>query len=566
MSSAPVSVNNGSSVYENGKNGHRVQVFPQDEYNATLVSNTHPPEWQNPEPAPVYNMVVIGGGSAGLLAAVAAAGLGAKTAVIERHLLGGDCLNTGCVPSKTIIRSAKVVGDLKLAAELGVSVPSGVKVDFGAVMARMRRIRADLSHHDSAYRFKELGIDLFLGEASFAGRNSVNVAGKTLNFKKAMVATGSRAMVLPIDGLADAGFLTNETFFSLTELPDRMAVIGGGPIGSELAQALQRLGCEVTLFDILPQVLGREDRDAAQIVEQAMRRDGVKMVLEAQIGRVEKNGQSKVIHFEQDGQADSVSVDEILVAVGRVPNVEGLNLEAAGVAYNRKGIEVNDFLETTNPNIYAAGDVGLKYQFTHTADASARLVLQNALFMGRKKVSQLTIPWCTYTAPEVAHVGMYPADAEAAGIDIETFVQKFDRIDRAVADGEEEGFVKVHVKKGTDQIVGATIVARHAGDIISEITTAMVGGLGLKTLSQVIHPYPTQAEAIRKVADAYNRTRLTPTVGNLFSRWFAFNRNYNIDPITQQLPAKAPSKSLLPVALLAVFSAVAFYFLSNSKK
>lgn len=506
------------------QNGPGVQLWPQDEYNATLLANAHPPEWQNPQPAPVYNLVIIGGGSAGLLAAVAAAGLGAKTAVIERHLLGGDCLNTGCVPSKTVIRSAKMLGDVKLAAELGVAMPPGVKADFGAVMARMRRVRAGLSRHDSAYRFKELGIDLFLGEARFASRISIQVADATLTFKKAMIATGSRAMVPPIEGLAEAGYLTNETFFSLTELPGRMAVIGAGPIGSELAQALQRLGGQVTLFDILPQVLGREDREAARIVEQAMRRDGVELALEASVKRVAQQGSEKVIHYEQHRQARSISVDEILVAAGRAPNLEGLNLEAAGVTYHKKGIEVNDYLQTTNPNIYAAGDVGLKYQFTHTADASARLVLQNALFMGRKKMSRLVIPWCTYTDPEVAHVGLYPAEAEAAGLAIDTFVQPFSQVDRAIADGEEAGFVKIHVKKGTDRIVGATIVARHAGEIISEITTAMVSGVGLKTLAQVIHPYPTQAEAMRKVADAYNRTRLTPTVKGLFERWFAFRR------------------------------------------
>jgi pyruvate/2-oxoglutarate dehydrogenase complex dihydrolipoamide dehydrogenase (E3) component len=524
MSSTQVSIKHGKSVQELSQNGHGVQVLPADEYNSTLIANAHPPDWQNPEPAPVYNLVVIGGGSAGLLAAVAAAGLGAKVALIERHLLGGDCLFAGCIPSKTVIRSAKVLGDLSRAAELGISIPTGAKADFGAVMARMRRIRAGLSYHDSAQRFTDEGVDVFLGEGRFTGHNSVEVAGARLKFKKAIIATGSRPMTLPIEGLLEAGYLTNETFFSLTERPDRLAVIGAGPLGSELAQAMQRLGCQVTVFDILPQVLGREDREAAQLVEQAMRRDGIELLLEAKSNRVVKQGPAKIIHFEQHGQEQSVIVDEILVAAGRAPDVEGLNLEAAGVAYTKKGVEVNDYLQTTNPNIYAAGDVGLKYQFTHTADASARLVLQNALFLGRKKVSALTIPWCTYTDPEVAHVGLYPAEAEAAGMAIDTFVQPFDKVDRAVADGEEEGFVKIHLKKGTDQIVGATIVARHAGEIISEITTAMVGGLGLKTLTQVIHPYPTQAEAIRKVADAYNRTRLTPTVKGLFSRWFAFNR------------------------------------------
>jgi pyruvate/2-oxoglutarate dehydrogenase complex dihydrolipoamide dehydrogenase (E3) component len=566
MSSTQPFLKNNTLAQRPSQNGHGVQVVPTDKYNAILVANTHPPDWQNPEPAPVYNLVVIGGGSAGLLAAVGAAGLGAKVALIERHLLGGDCLNTGCVPSKTIIRSAKAMGDLKLADDLGIEIPPGVKAYFGAVMERMRRIRAGLSYHDSAQRFTDEGVDVFLGEGRFTGRDTIEVAGATLRFKSAVVATGSRAAVPPIEGLAEAGYLTNETFFSLTERPNRMAIIGAGPIGSELAQAMQRLGCQVTVFDMLPQVLGREDREAAKLVEQAMRHDGVEFVLEAKLKRVVKQGADKVVHYEQHGQEQSLVVDEILVAAGRVPNVERLNLKVAGVAYHKKGIEVNDYLQTTNPIIYAAGDVGLKYQFTHTADASARLVLQNALFLGRKKMSALTIPWCTYTDPEVAHVGLYPADAEAAGIAIDTFVQPFSKVDRAVADGEEAGFVKIHVKQGSDQIVGATIVARHAGEIISEITTAMVGGLGLKILTQVIHPYPTQAEAIRKVADSYNRTRLTPTVQSLFTRWFAFNRTFNFAPAAQQLQAQVSSKPALSIAGFTVLSTLAYYLWSMGQK
>lgn len=503
---------------------HPVKVLPKDEYNAILVANTHPPDWRNPKPKSLYNFVVIGGGSAGLLAAAAAAGMGARVALIEKHLLGGDCLNTGCVPSKTFIRSAKLIGDLKQAAELGVTIPEGVKADFGDVMARVRRIRAHISHHDSVQRFTDLGIDVFLGEAQFSGADSLEIGGATLKFKKCVIATGSRARYLPIEGLQEAGFLTNETFFSLTEQPSEIAIIGGGPIGSELGQALQRLGSQVTIFDISPQILGREDRDAAQVVEGAMRRDGLSLILSASLKRVSQKAGRKVIHFEHNGQEKSLAVDEILLSAGRAPNVEGLALERAGIAYHKRGLEVNDYLQTTNPNVYGAGDVCLKYQFTHTADAAARIVLQNALFKGRKKFSTLTIPWCTYTDPEIAHVGLYPADAEAAGISIQTFTQPFSEIDRAMADGEEEGFVKIHVKKGSDKIVGATIVARHAGEMISEITTAMVGDIGLKTIAQVIHPYPTQAEAIRKLGDAYNRTRLNRGVKVLFKSWFGLQR------------------------------------------
>lgn len=536
---------------------HQVDVYPKDEHNATLVANVHPPDWQNPNPAPIYNLVVIGGGSAGLLAVAAAAGMGAKVALVEKELLGGDCLITGCVPSKTVIRSAKAMGDLRMAKELGIIVPKGVKVDFGAVMERMRRIRAHISHHDSVYRFTDLNVDVFLGAGNFSGPNTITVGGKTLKFKKAVIATGSRARIPAIKGLQEAGYITNETFFSLTERPERVAVIGAGPIGSELGQSLQRLGSQVTILDMGSQILMREDKDAAEIVQQAMLDDGVELVFNVKLNEITKKGNNKILHFEHQGEEKTLAVDEILVSAGRTPNVE-INLEAAGINYHKRGVEVNDFLQTTNPNVYAAGDVCLKYQFTHTADAAARIVLQNALFKGRKKFSALTIPWCTYTDPEIAHVGMYPHDAEAAGFEIETFTQSFAEIDRAMADGEEDGFVKVHVKKGNDKIVGATIVARHAGEMISEITTAMVGNVGLKTLAQVIHPYPTQAEAIKKVADAYNRTRFTPTVQKAFLKWFAFNRRKeNPPPTTNITGAIEKSKGIKkPFALGALLAAL----------
>jgi pyruvate/2-oxoglutarate dehydrogenase complex dihydrolipoamide dehydrogenase (E3) component len=350
------------------------------------------------------------------------------------------------------------------------------------------------------------------------------VNGQTIEFKKAVIATGSRPADLPIPGLAEVGYITNETFFQLTERPLRLAVIGAGPIGSELAQAMQRFGTQVTVFDILPQVLGREDADAAAILQAKMEKDGLDLCLGASINKIRQTDAGKIIEFTLDGQEKSILVDEILLAVGRRPNVESLDLEAALVEYTKKGVAINDHLQTTNKNIYAAGDVALKYQFTHTADAAARIVLQNALFLGRKKFSDLTIPWVTYTDPEVAHVGLYPVEAEEQGIEIDTFTTYLKDIDRGRADGEETGFVKIHVKKGSDKILGATIVASHAGDMISEVTLAMVGGLGLSTIQQVIHPYPTLAEAIRKTADAWNRTRLTPTVAKLFDKWLAWTR------------------------------------------
>jgi pyruvate/2-oxoglutarate dehydrogenase complex dihydrolipoamide dehydrogenase (E3) component len=531
-------------------------VMPEDKYNTVLISNVHPADWINPEPTGRYNLVVIGGGSAGLVCAIGAAGLGAKVALVERHFLGGDCLNVGCVPSKTVIRSAKLVGEMQSAGEFGLSFPGGVEVDFGAVMERVRRVRSEISDHDSAGRLQKLGIDLFLGEGRFTGHSTLEVGGKTLTFKKAVIATGSRPMDLSIPGLAEAGYLTNETVFNLTGQPGHLAIIGAGPIGAELAQAFRRLGSEVTVFDILSQVLGREDRDAAEIVEAALRREGVNLILDAGIKQISSDNRQKTFHYEHDGQANKISVDEILVAAGRSPNVESLNLEAAGVVYHKKGVEVNDFLQTSNPNIFAAGDVAQKYQFTHTADATARIVLQNALFMGRKKLSALTVPWVTYTDPEVAHVGLYPAEAESVGIAVDTFLQPLRGVDRAAADGDTEGFVKVHVEQGTDRIVGATIVARHAGEMISEITTAMVGGIGLKTLATVIHPYPTQAEAIKKVADAYNRTRLTPAVKSAFEKWLTITNDTRLEEPVVRIAASAIVATLVTAVFVGAFKTV----------
>ncbi len=503
------------------------EVSPLDEHNQELVANVRPSDWVNPEPAGRYNLVVIGAGSAGLVAAAGAAGLGAKVALVERHLLGGDCLNYGCVPSKAVIRSSRMAAEMRRAGDFGVKPAAEVAVDFPLVMARMRRLRAGLSKHDSARRFRDLGVDVFLGQARFSGRHTVEVAGQTLRFKKAVIATGGRAVRPRIAGLDEAGYLTNETVFSLTERPRRLLVMGGGPIGCEFSQAFQRLGCQVTLLHKYDRIMNREDPDAAAIIQKTFVREGINLILQASPVRVAKTDAGKTVYYEQDGQEKAIEVDEILIGAGRAPNVEGLNLEAAGVNYEGgkgRGVMVNDRLQTSNPHIYAAGDICLPYQFTHLADASARIVIQNALFFGGKKLSALTIPWCTYTDPEVAHVGLSAANAIKQGLAIQTFLKPFQEVDRAILDGEDQGFVKIHVKAGTDTILGATIVARHAGEMISEITTAMQSRTGLGTLAAVIHPYPTQAEAIRQTGDLYNRTRLTPFVKNLLTRYLAWRR------------------------------------------
>jgi pyruvate/2-oxoglutarate dehydrogenase complex dihydrolipoamide dehydrogenase (E3) component len=489
-----------------------------DAWDQALRRNVHPDDWTNPQPAPVYDLVVVGGGTAGLISASGAAGVGAKVALVEREHLGGDCLNVGCVPSKALLRSAHVVAEIRDAERFGVRVPGEATVDFTRVMTRMREVRASISPVDSAERYsKELGIDVFLGEARFTGPTRLEVGGATLRFKKAVVATGARPFVPPIDGLADAGYLTNETVFDLTELPRRLLVLGGGPIGCELSQAFRRFGSQVTLVEMGPQFLAREDPDAAALVEAAFARDGIDVRLSTTVTKVVSQDATRLVTLERDGHSSTITADAILVAVGRVPNVEGLGLEDAGVEFDtRRGVVVDDHLRSTNRRIFAAGDSCMQHKFTHAADYAARIVIRNALFFGRQKLSDLTIPWCTYTSPEIAHVGLYPHDAQAQGLEIDTFVRELSEVDRAIAEGDTAGFVKIHTRKGSDRIVGATIVARHAGDLISEVSVAMAAGMGLGGLSNVIHPYPTQADAIRQVGGAYMRTRLTPTVARVF--------------------------------------------------
>ena len=500
-------------------------LLPLDEHNRQLQHNTHPTDWVNPTPNGRYNLVVIGAGTAGLVTAAGAAGLGAKVALIEKHLTGGDCLNVGCVPSKALIRCARAAADARRGASFGVKVGGQVEVDFPAVMERMRRLRAEISPNDSVYRFRNMGIDVFLGSARFSGANTVEVNGQKLLYSRAVIATGARAIAPPIKGLAEAGYLTNETVFSLTELPRRLAVIGGGPIGCEMAQSFARFGSQVTLIEADKQILIREDYEAARRVEAALVHDGVKIVCGGKAAEVCRQGDERTILLDCNGQRHEITVDAILVGVGRAPNVEGLDLEAVGVQYDKRtGVTVDDRLRTTNKRIYAAGDICSKYKFTHTADALARIVIQNAMFFGRAKASALTVPWCTYTDPEIAHVGMYERDAEAAGIPVQTFTVELKEVDRAILDGEDEGFLKVHVRKGTDKIIGATLVAGHAGEMISEITLAMVAGAGLGTLGKTIHPYPTQADVMKRAGDAYSRTRLTPLIKTIFAKLMAWRR------------------------------------------
>lgn len=508
-----------------GPRSQPAALEPFEPHNQRLAANVRPADWVNPTPSGRYNLVAIGAGAAGLVSAAGAAGLGARVAIVERELMGGDCLNVGCVPSKAIIAAARATAAARGASAFGVSGGDHLSVDFGAVMERMRRLRADISHVDSAARFRNLGVDVFLGHATFTGPDRLQVGDRELRFSRAVIATGARAAAPPIPGLEAIRYLTNESVFSLTELPRRLGIVGGGPVGCEMAQTFARLGSEVHLVEAMHGVLPREEADAGEIVRAAIERDGATLRCCGKNLRIEQAADGIHMKVESHGAACDIVVDQLLVSVGRAPNVDGLGLEAAGVEYDtKKGVAVDDRLCTSNKRIYAAGDICSRYQFTHAADFMARIVIQNALFFGRKKASALTIPWCTYTSPEVAHVGLYPAEAAERGVEIESFTQALQEVDRAILDGETDGFVRVHVAKGSDRIVGGTIVAAHAGELIGILSLAMTNKIGLGAIASTIHPYPTQAEAIRKVGDQYNRTRLTPTVKWLFERLMAWQR------------------------------------------
>jgi pyruvate/2-oxoglutarate dehydrogenase complex dihydrolipoamide dehydrogenase (E3) component/uncharacterized membrane protein YdjX (TVP38/TMEM64 family) len=500
-------------------------VALDDPHDQQLLENCRPPGWVNPTPAKKYNLVVIGGGTAGLVSAAGAAGLGARVALIERNLLGGDCLNVGCVPSKGIIRAARAARDARGGGEFGITPPGKAEINFSAVMERMRRLRAGISAHDSVERFTQLGVDVFIGNGRFVGPNRIEVADQELKFDRAVIASGARAAEPPISGLRDAGFYTNETIFTLTALPRRMAVIGAGPLGCELAQCFQRLGSAVTLITDGAEILPKEDRDAAQIVRRQMDKDGVRIITSAKFQGAAKNGDAKLLALNDGARQWEIACEAILVAVGRTPNLENLGLETAGIDYSPRGIQVDAQLRTTNARVYAAGDVCSRYKFTHAADAMARIVIANALFLARRKVTDLVIPWCTYSDPEIAHVGYCETDARAAGFDVATITQSFSEVDRAILDGDSDGFARVHYDKKTGKILGATIVARHAGEMLGELTLAMVAKQSVGVLSSTIHSYPTQAEALRKIGDAYMKTKLTPTVKKIFEKWLTWRRS-----------------------------------------
>lgn len=501
-----------------------MQRSPPDEHNQLLIEHAHPPEWTNPRPAGRYNLVAVGGGTAGIIAALGAAGLGGRAALVERHLLGGDCLNVGCVPSKALLSAARASYLLTQGEQFGFRLAGPPQVDFAAIMQRMRRMRGQISRHDSAQRFRGLNVDVYFGQAAFTGPDTIEVAGQKLRFHRAVIATGSRPAVPPIAGLNAAECLTNETIFSLTELPRRLIVIGGGPVGCELGQAFRRFGSEVHIVQRGEVILPKEPLEASLLVQAQFEREGMHLHLGWVTLAVEKVGDSKSVVIERQGEKRKLIADAILVAAGRTPNLDGLGLEAAGVTATADGIEVNARLRTANPRIFAAGDVCSLYKFTHAADAMARLCLRNALFFGRKKLSSLVIPRCTYTDPAVAHVGLTAAEASERGIEVDSYRVDLAEVDRAVVDGDVSGFAVVHVRRGTGKIVGATVVAREAGELIAEMVLLMTNRRSVTDLARTIHCYPTQSEIWKRIADNYTRTRLTPTIARAVGWWLAWWR------------------------------------------
>ena len=493
-------------------------------HDAARDALAHPADWTNPTPRARYDLVVLGGGTAGLVSAAGAAGLGARVALVERHLLGGDCLNVGCVPSKGLIAAGRAWHAARTAAAFGGPSATDEGVDATIAFERMRAARASIAHLDSAERFAGLGVDVFLGDGAFVAPDAIAVDGATLRFRRAVLATGGRPAVPPIDGLAEVGFLTNESVFDLARPPARLLVVGGGPIGCELAQAMARLGGEVTIVDRDGRLLSKEDEDAAAVVQASLAGDGVRLELGVSLERATRDVAGVALHGTRGGAPLRLDGDAILVAAGRRPNVEGIGLERAGIAATTRGVTVDARLRTTNRRVFAVGDVNGTGQFTHLADAQARLALQNAFFLGRKRHDALVVPRVTYTSPELATVGLTRAEARERGVETDEVTVEFAHVDRAIVEHDAAGFARVLLKRGTDAIVGVTIVGEAAGEIVGEASVAMANGLSLGKLGAAIHAYPTRAEVLRKAADQYRRTRLTPTVRRAFDLWFRLFR------------------------------------------
>ena len=473
------------------------------------------------------NLIVIGAGSAGLVSALIAAAVNAKVTLIEKHKMGGDCLNTGCVPSKALIKSAKVASLIKRSNEFGINVPES-NVDFAAVMERVQSVISKIEPHDSVERFENLGVECIQGQAKIKSPWTVEVNGKILSTRNIIIATGARPFVPPIKGIDQVDYLTSDNLWGIRELPKHLVVLGGGPIGCELTQAFARLGSQVTQVEMLPRIMIREDEEIASMVTKRFQEEGVDIRTEHIAKEVVIRDNRKYLICEHDNKTIEIEFDEILVAVGRAANTSGFGLEELSVELNpNKTIRVNEKLQTSLPNIYACGDVAGPYQFTHTAAHQAWYATVNALFGKFKsfKVDYSVIPWATFTDPEVARVGLNEQEAKEKGIAYDVTSYGIDDLDRAIAEGEDHGVVKVLTVPGKDKILGVTIIGHHAGELITEYISAMKNGFGMNKILGTIHIYPTLSEANKFAAGVWKKANAPQTLLKLVKKYHRWMRS-----------------------------------------
>ena len=474
-----------------------------------------------------YNLVVVGGGSAGLVSAYIGSVLKARVALIEKHKMGGDCLNTGCVPSKALLRSAKILSYIKRSKDFGLK-SARADFEFSDIMNRVQGVIQKVEPHDSIERYTKLGVDCFTGEAKILSPHEVQVNGQILTTQNIIIATGARPAVPPIPGLDQVDFLTTDTIWNLRELPERLVVAGGGPIGCELSQCFARLGSRVTIVEMLPDLLIREDEEASRTVRQKFLAEGMDVRINSKCKEVVLENGKKFMLVEKDGETERVEFDQVLIAVGRAANARGFGLEEIGVKLGPRGtVEVDDYLRTpSHKNIYACGDVAGPFQFTHTAAHQAWYCAVNALFSPFKKfkVDYSVIPWATFTDPEVARVGLNEKEAKEQGIPYEVALYGIDDLDRAIADSEDKGYVKVLTPPGKDKILGVTIVGYHAGDLITEYVLAMKHGLGLNKILGTIHIYPTMAEANKYAAGIWKKDHAPQGLLKLIQKFHNWRR------------------------------------------
>jgi len=474
-----------------------------------------------------YNVIAIGGGSGGLVSAYISAAVKAKVALIEKHKMGGDCLNTGCVPSKALIKTAKVLSHIKRHKDYGIR-SAEASFDFAEVMERVQNVIKKVESHDSVERYTSLGVDCYQGEAKILSPHEVSINGKTLTTNNIIIATGAKPFVPPITGLEQVKYLTTDNLWQIRELPKRLIVMGGGPIGCEMAQSFGRLGSQVTQVEMMPDIMIREDDEISQAVRNRFVSEGVDVRINTRCKEIVVEGDRKFMLVEKEGRDERIEFDQVLVAVGRAANSKGFGLEELGVNLTKRGtIEVDEYLRSTShPNIYACGDVAGPYQFTHTAAHQAWYSAVNALFSPLKKfkVDYRVIPWCTFTDPEVARVGLNEKDAKEQGIPYEVTRYGLDDLDRAIADSEDEGVVKVLSQPGKDKILGVTIMGAHAGELIAEYVASMKHGLGLNKILGTIHIYPTMAEANKYVAGEWKRAHAPEGLLKLVQKFHAWRR------------------------------------------